>query len=120
MANPAPGFKTRPDHTITLKPAHARISVGGTEVAESTSAILMSEHRYPPRAYVPREAITATLEPSQKTTHCPFKGDTVYFHVTLGGETFKDAAWAYNTPFDEMRDIAGLIAFDDRFEVAVL
>ena len=95
-----------------------RAFFAGRTVAETDRAVLLRESRYPARAYVPRADIGAALTLNGKTTHCPFKGDTVYFDVAIGGETLENAAWSYETPFDEMASIAGLVAFDDRFEVA--
>lgn len=118
MANPAPGFRNHPEHKITVEPAGGPVKVahGAAPVASTDAAILLKEDRYPARLYVPHEDITAELTPSEKTTHCPFKGDTVYYHVKTGGETLADAAWSYESPFDEMHAIKGLVAFDDRFE----
>lgn len=119
MANKAPGFAAHPEHTITLSaPSDAAVAYGGTAVARSNTAIHLTEDRYPPRAYLPRADITAELKKSEKTTYCPFKGDTVYFHVTVDGATLENAAWSYETPFDEMAAIAHLVAFDDRFAVS--
>lgn len=118
MANSAPGFKKHPEHEITLRRgAHVVVRHGGHVVAETTSAVLLDESRYPSRAYVPRADITATLTPTAKTTHCPFKGDTVYFDVDVEGERLAESAWSYESPFDEMAAISGLVAFDDAFEV---
>lgn len=118
MANPAPGFRNHPDHEITLSPGTAvRVTLDGHLVARSDAAVLLRESRYPARAYIPLEDIGAALTATQKTTHCPYKGDTVYFDVAVDGRQLADAAWSYQTPFDEMAAIAGLVAFDDRFEV---
>lgn len=118
MANPAPGFKTHPNHEITLTPGRsAVVRYNGHVVAQTAEAVLLRENRYPARAYVPRAAVTATLQPAARTTHCPFKGDTVYFDLEIGGERIAEAAWSYEAPFDEMAAIADLVSFDDRFAV---
>ncbi len=118
MANPAPGFKTRPDHEITLSPGRAAVvRYIGKVVAQTDEAVLLRESRYPARAYLPRTAVTATLHPAPRTTHCPFKGDTVYFDLEIDGERIAEAAWSYEAPFDEMVAITDLVSFDDRFAV---
>jgi len=121
MDNPAPGFRDHPEHTIVLDSAPGIVTVrhGETVIARSERAVILNEDRYPPRAYVPRGDVRSALVPSERSTHCPFKGDTVYFHVDLEGGRLADAAWAYETPFDEMTAIAGLVSFDDRFSFDV-
>lgn len=120
MANPAPGFRDHPDHTLALEPgAMVIVQLGDTLVAESRTAILLSEDHHPLRAYLPRGDVFARLTASEKTTHCPFKGDTTYFDVTVGENTLPDAAWSYETPYDEMAAIAGSIAFDERFHITI-
>ncbi|MEM7695214.1 MAG: DUF427 domain-containing protein [Pseudomonadota bacterium] len=117
MPNPAPGFLRHPHHTITIAPpARLSVHINGTLIAKSVAARQLQEDGYPPRAYIPAADIFATLERTQRTTHCPFKGDTQYFDVSISGQTFENAAWCYPAPFDEMAAIEGHIAFDDRFE----
>jgi uncharacterized protein (DUF427 family) len=43
--------------------------------------VLLSETGYPVRAYIAREDIRAPIEPSEKTSFCPFKGDASYWTV---------------------------------------
>lgn len=111
-ALPAPGFRMRPDHQIRVRsgPKEAVVMVGGRELARSTNAVILDEQGYPPRLYVPFEDVDQdALTPSETSTHCPFKGDAVYFDH---GDV-KDIAWAYPEPYKEMLAIAGMICFDD-------
>ncbi len=121
MDNPAPGFRAHPDHKIMLDTGTDAVTImlGGEIVAMTTAAVILREDGYPARAYVPRGDVTASLSPSAKTTHCPFKGDTRYFDVTAGGTTLDAAAWSYEAPYDEMAPIAGHIAFDERFAITI-
>ena len=121
MSNPAPGFQSRPDHEILLDtgPDTVTVTLNGTPVAMTSTAVVLREDGYPVRAYVPKGDIMAILVPTAKTTHCPFKGDTVYFDVEAGGERLENAAWAYDHPYDEMTALAGHVAFDDRFTVTI-
>jgi len=57
--------------------------------------------------YVPREDITGTLERSEKTAHCPYKGDATYWHV----DGTQDAAWSHEEPYDSVRPAAGHLRF---------
>jgi uncharacterized protein (DUF427 family) len=59
------------------------------------------------RAYVPREDVSAPVEPSDRTSHCPFKGDASYW--TVGG--VENAAWSYEDPKPDVAAIRGLLAF---------
>ncbi|MCF3936411.1 DUF427 domain-containing protein [Acuticoccus sp. M5D2P5] len=121
MANPAPGFKSHPNHKILIDtgPDPVTITLDGTLVAATTMAVVLREDGYPARAYIPPADIMAGLTPTAKTTHCPFKGDTTYYSVTVGDRVLENAAWSYDAPFDEMEGIRGCVAFDDRFEIAV-
>lgn len=121
MANPAPGFRTHPEHRILLDtgPDAVTVTWHGTLVAATTTAIIVREDGYPARAYVPRRDVVAALTPARRRTRCPFKGEAVYFNVVAGGDSAAEAAWSYEAPYDEMAALAGHVAFDDRFEVAV-
>ena len=60
------------------------------------------------RHYFPREDVWMDLlTPSETTTYCPFKGNTVYF--SLGENT--DIAWSYEQPIEGVETIAGRVAF---------
>lgn len=120
MANPAPGFARNPDHTITLRSGvSVAVTFDGAPIATSANAVLLEEKGYPPRAYIPAGDVAAALTQTAKSTHCPFKGDTAYFDVGVPGKAAPNAAWSYPAPFDEMRAIAGHVAFDDRFSVSI-
>jgi len=51
------------------------------------------------------------LTPSQKETHCPYKGRANYFSLEVGGEVYEDLVWIYRTPLPESQKIAGLVSF---------
>lgn len=62
--------------------------------------------------YFPREAVKQEyLQPSSKTTGCPWKGVANYFSVAVDGERNDDAAWTYRAPKEAAHEIAGRIAF---------
>ena len=49
---------------------------GGAVLGETTRALELDEDGHNPVIYFPREDIAvAFLDPSDKTTHCPYKGD---------------------------------------------
>jgi uncharacterized protein (DUF427 family) len=103
-----------PDHpiTITQNPRRVRVMAGDIVIAESTRALTLKEAKYPAVQYLPREdANMALLERTERTTHCPYKGDASYFSVKADGKTLDNAIWTYETPFPAMTEIAGHLAF---------
>ncbi len=96
-------------HRIETHPEERRVQVriNGDTVADSNRALALTEGRLPTRWYLPREDISAELEPSERRTTCPFKGDATHFSV--GGE---DAvAWSYEDPIEQVSEIRDLVAF---------
>lgn len=108
MANPAPGYRKNPDHTITLEPSPRRVRVqfGGEWIADSTDMRLMYEVNHLPVYYFPvKDVRLDLLHPTDTKTHCPYKGEASYWTIEASGQTAEDAVWAYQTPYDEMADI---------------
>ena len=96
-------------HRIETHPEERRVQVriNGDTVADSNQALALTEGSLPTRWYLPREDISAELEPSERRTTCPFKGDATHFSV--GGE---DAvAWSYEDPIEQVSEIRDLVAF---------
>lgn len=103
-----------PDHpiTITQNPRRVRVTAGDIVIAESTKALTLKEAKYPAVQYVPREdANMALLERTDRTTHCPYKGDASYYSIKADGKTLDNAIWTYETPFPAMTEISGHLAF---------
>lgn len=103
-----------PDHpiTITPNPNRVRVTVDGTAIADTTRAVTLKEASYPPVHYIPREdANMALLAATDRTTHCPYKGDASYFSIALDGKTLANAIWSYQQPFPAMAGIEGYLAF---------
>ena len=88
------------------------VSVGGETIAESSSAMVLSETGLPNRIYIPMDDVHRdALEPTDETTHCPYKGDARYWSVNVGDKTFENAVFAYTDPFDDARRVAGYVSF---------
>jgi uncharacterized protein (DUF427 family) len=103
-----------PDHPITISPnpKRVRVSAGGTVIADTARALTLKEASYPAVQYIPREDIDmGLLSLTERTTHCPYKGDANYFSVGAGGATLINAVWSYETPFPAMQQISGYLAF---------
>jgi len=113
-SNPAPGFRDHPDRKITVEPFKGTVDVGleGKRLARSTSAVVLREGSYPPVFYLPFSDVdAAAIRRSDHTSHCPFKGQASYWNIVVGDHEIDNAIWGYETPYDEMLEIAGLVAF---------
>ena len=108
----------RSAHHIETHPEECRVRVriGGHTVADTQRALALTEGSLPTRWYLPRDHISAELEPSDHRTTCPFKGEATHFAV--GGE---DAvAWSYEEPIEQVSEIRDLVAFyNERVEIQV-
>ena len=103
-----------PDHpiTITANSKRVRVLADGVVIADTTHALTLKEASYPAVQYVPRQdANMALLSRTERTTHCPYKGDANYFSVTAGGKAIENSVWTYETPFPAMAEISGHLAF---------
>ncbi|QGZ62244.1 DUF427 domain-containing protein [Paraburkholderia acidisoli] len=102
-------------HRIDIVANRHRVRVihGGITVADTLAALTLSETGYPDVFYFPRADVNmARLERSERTSHCPHKGDATYFHLhTEDGGRIEDAVWSYEAPLDAVRGIEGYLAF---------
>jgi len=91
---------------------HVKVSLNGETLAESSRAVALFESNLPVRWYLPREDVAVELEPSEKTSGCPYKGTASYWSPKLpDGEIVKDLIWSYPEPRAEVAPIAGLLCF---------
>lgn len=114
MLNPAPGFRTHPDHTIEFAPAgkQIRVSFRGKTIAQTSDAIVLYETGYSPVFYIPMADIEKSLlTPGSRHSRCPFKGEASYRGIAVGAEEVDNAMWFYDDPYDEVIQIAGHAAF---------
>lgn len=101
-------------HEITVNPSsdHIVIKVNGTVVADSTRPVVLTETGSPDRYYLPADDVKMELLTSTETTsHCPFKGDAVYWSVSTDGAVADDVVWSYPAPFPAVQQIKDLLAF---------
>ena len=111
---PPSAWAVHPDPIITFDPlpARVRVELAGVTVAESDAARVMYEIGHRPAYYLPRAAVREDLlAASERTTHCPYKGDAGYWHVRVGDVTAEDAVWTYARPYPEMAQLAGWLGF---------
>ncbi|WP_116050369.1 DUF427 domain-containing protein [Amycolatopsis palatopharyngis] len=103
-----------PAHNLLMHPFPRRVRAefGGETVADSTRGMLLHETGLLPQLYFPEEDIRADLlEPTEHTTHCPFKGDASYRTARAGGRVAENAVWSYPQPTAEAPWLAGYAAF---------
>ena len=92
-------------------------TIDGTVIADAPEDELITiEGNY----YFPPASLTAEAFADSPTPYtCPWKGVAQYHNVTVGGQTHKDAAWSYPTPYEASfsrvgKDYSGYVAFDKR------
>ena len=91
---------------------HVRIEHAGSVIAESRRAIRVLETAGAPVWYLPPDDVrTELLEPAAGQTVCEWKGTASYFHVRIGDELARRAAFTYRTPASGYEAIAGYIGF---------
>ena len=110
-----------PDHPITITPAAKRwrAKFVGHVIADTADAVILKESTYPPVVYFPRDDVDMDyMRRTDRSTHCPYKGDASYFTVLMDGEFAENAVWSYEQPFPAMTQIENRLAFyTDKIEV---
>mgnify|MGYP000737132797 CR=1 FL=1 len=107
---------------ITIRKAEGTWSVraGGAVLGESTNALELTEGEMPPVIYFPRGDIAmAFLDQTEKTSHCPYKGDAQFFSVVTKSRTLENAVWSYEAPNADAERIKGYVAFYNVPEITV-
>ena len=113
-SKPAPGYKRDPDYRVDIEacPRRVRVQFGDTMIADSTNVLVILESKHVPVYYFPRSDVDqSTLEPSELTTFCPFKGEASYWSVAGDGNLGENAVWSYLDPFEEVLPLKGYMAF---------
>lgn len=104
-----------PPHKLLLTPFPRRVRamMAGETVLDSRSGMLLHESNILPQLYVPEEDVRAELlEPTDLSTHCPFKGDAAYHSVRVGDRVAENAFWSYPEPLAPSAWLRGLMALD--------
>ena len=101
-------------HTVTTTPSerHVRVALDGETIADSGRALELHETGHATRYYLPLADVReGVFQPSDRTSHCPFKGDATYYSAQVNGQLHADVAWSYPEPIAAVSEIAGLVAF---------
>jgi uncharacterized protein (DUF427 family) len=114
---PGPGQESVWDYPRppVLVPERRRVEVRfeGIQIASTSSALRLLETSHPPTFYLPLAGVdTSRLIPVVGGSFCEWKGQAVYFDLSLGGRRLPRAAWAYPEPIEEnFQDLAHRVAF---------
>lgn len=101
-------------HAITIEPNLNRVKVAfnGTVIADTTRALILKEGPLPPATYIPREDVQMSyLRRTDHSTHCPFKGNALYFSVHVEDQIADNAVWTYETPIESVAQIKDCLSF---------
>jgi uncharacterized protein (DUF427 family) len=97
-----------------VEPADARIRVvlGGVTIVDTRRAQRVLETSHPPVYYVPiTDVVDATLEATDGTSFCEYKGHARYYTVRAGDAVAVDAAWGYPDPEPRFASLRDHVAF---------
>ena len=78
-----------------------------TVIAQSDATVMVEGNHYFPPDSLNRDV----LEDSSTTSVCGWKGTANYYHINVGGEVNRDAAWYYAEPKQRAENIRGHVAF---------
>jgi len=117
-ARPAGRFNFTPDpatgSVLYLDPVPYRLRgfLAGEPVFDTVAAKLLYETGHLPVYYVPEEDLRHDLlEPSEKHTRCPHKGEASYRSIRVGDRFEHDAVWTYAEPLEPAAFLAVHAAF---------
>ncbi len=104
-----------PGQALYLEPTPRRIRVlvGGETIVDSRRAMLLHESGHQPVYYFPPADVRMDLlEPSDRHTRCPKKGEASYHTVRVGDRVVEAGAWYYPELIDGAPTaLQGMIAF---------
>lgn len=101
-------------HTLYVEdcPKRVRVLFNGATVADSRRVKTLHETGHLPVYYFPQTDVRMDLlDPTDHTTHCPFKGDARYWSVKVDGREAANAVWGYAEPNADAPLPAGHVAF---------
>lgn len=110
-----------PDHPITISPSRQRWRAvyENHVIADTGDALVLEEASLRPVVYFPREDVSMEyFSRTDRSTHCPYKGDAAYYTILMDGHFAENAVWTYEEPFAAVEAIRGRLAFyPDKVEV---
>ncbi|MCU1393564.1 MAG: hypothetical protein JWM34_1992 [Ilumatobacteraceae bacterium] len=109
-----PGVVGEPG-AVAVEPARrrVRVMVDGTWVGDSEHAVLLFEHGFTPRWYLPAADVrTDLLAPNGRTTDTLGRGVARWYDLRVGDHVVEDAAWDHPSPPSSCPSLDGLISFE--------
>jgi uncharacterized protein (DUF427 family) len=97
-----------------LEQVSQRIQVvyNGQTIADTQQAYRVLETSHPPVYYLPPADVQMPyLHMTDSSSFCEWKGNALYYHLAVGSQSVKNAAWAYSEPTGNFKPIAGYLAF---------
>ncbi|MGH6828954.1 MAG: DUF427 domain-containing protein [Rhizomicrobium sp.] len=87
--------------------------MGDRTIADTHSALRLSEASSAPVFYIPRtDAQMLLLVRSDHRTYCPYKGECSHFSIRAAAASGRNAAWSYEQPYPAVAAIKDCLAFD--------
>lgn len=109
-ADRSSAFTTEPVRLLPC-PRRIRAVFAGRTIADSTNVLYVFETGHLPVYYFPLADVDeSVLEQTEKSSHCPRKGDASYWSVRVGDRVAEDAVWGYEAPFAQVSDLEGHVA----------
>lgn len=91
---------------------HLQVTYRGRTIADTVRGYRILETSHPPGYYFPpQDVVTRYLIPSDRRTHCEWKGAASYFNISDGDHTVQNAVWTYLHPSSPYGSITGFFAF---------
>ncbi|MDX6689852.1 MAG: hypothetical protein QOG15_1309 [Solirubrobacteraceae bacterium] len=115
------GHAIDPYHRVDVRASsrEVRVSLGDTVLAQSTRGQALFETGLPTRWYLPSEDVVASLEPSELTSTCAYKGHANYLSLP-GNAADENIAWFYTAPLHDAAAVKDHVAFfNERVDIAI-
>ncbi|WP_197032379.1 DUF427 domain-containing protein [Bacillus sp. UNC41MFS5] len=106
--------KNRTQQSIKIEstPRWVRVKFNGLEIANSKGVLVLHERGHLPVYYFPEKDVNKeVLVPTEKSSHCPLKGDASYWTIKVGDRTAENAVWSYQNPIPESKEVKGYFSF---------
>jgi uncharacterized protein (DUF427 family) len=105
------GYVDRPDYRVDILRRRNLVTAraGDRVLARSAATLLVDEQDHGLVFYFPQSDVAFEhLEPIDRTSRCPYKGQASYWRLVDGDEPI---AWTYREPYEQVSLIRDHIAF---------
>ncbi len=93
-------------------PHRLRVVFNGVTIADTQRGMRILETSHPPTYYFPPEDVrTEYVQRVAGTTFCEWKGEAIYYTITVNGKTAERVAWAYPHPPDAYAAVQNYLCF---------